>query len=354
MLRLFFFCLTVCFIPWFPGAGTVTRWVLMSLWVPWLFTLDLKRLSYGHVIYALFLLWCAATFTWTADPWLGVKYFWQFVLFGALFCIGADADNPAGVFKALALGMLVNAVVVVLQHYGWDTGGQSKPPGGLFFNKDVGADFAAMVLVGCIGYRVWWGLPGLLVGLFYQNSKAALLGLFIVGVFYFLHLFPRWRWRWATMSVAALILVAGAYHYSGYSTSVQRYAIWLDTIDGLTFWGRGIGSLFTTFGQYASRYSPLYARVNHPHNDLLQIWYEMGVPGVVLAVAFTYQVLKGTQLTDKLVFVVFLVEGCFGFPLYVPATMALAAFAAGRLCRDRVVVWRELPVRRLFVRQSLS
>ena len=80
---------------------------------------------------------------------------------------------------------------------------------------------------------------------------------------------------------------------------------------------------------------------------LLQILYETGVPGFVLFSAFIIYILKTRQVTDRLVFVVFLVEGCFGFPLYTPTTAALAAFVAGHLCACRADVRDSLAQGRL-------
>ena len=93
--------------------------------------------------------------------------------------------------------------------------------------------------------------------------------------------------------------------------------------------------MWTVFPFYATHQDVVAsAAVQHAHNDFLEILFEQGYIGgalaVIAVVALLYRRLgtvEGAVLTS------ILAMGMVGFPLHMPVTLVVAAFACGRLCR---------------------
>jgi hypothetical protein len=123
----------------------------------------------------------------------------------------------------------------------------------------------------------------------------------------------------------------------------------------VNFWGHGLGALGSNFALFAHATDPMPVRNAFAHNDFLQIAYELGVPGLVLILAFVGLVLKAGG-PERYIFIAFIVEANLAFPSHLPTTGAIAATVAGvaagrlpRLClaaiigRDRLSAWYRLP-----------
>lgn len=322
------FLVSIMFIPGLPSAATTPRWALMSLVVPFFWYFTPSRWTVGHLLGAMFLAWCSITLLWTFNGYDGVHQVWKFVLLGMLFCIGAARDLRP-VYIGVAFGMTLNSGVVIAQFLGWDNLPQIIVPGGLFFNKNFGAELAAMTLAAAIGSRLWWAIPGVLPTLILCDCRGAYMALGVASIL----LVYQYNRRAAAFAFLFVGLV-GAYLWQQNYTTAQRVELWQDTWAGMTFWGRGIGSYFITFPEHASNVDALALRPFTAHNDLLQIAYETG-PGAILAGALVLFALWSRPRVEHYVLIVFLVEGLVGFPLYMPATAFLAAFVLGRLCGDR-------------------
>jgi hypothetical protein len=110
----------------------------------------------------------------------------------------------------------------------------------------------------------------------------------------------------------------------------------------MNWFGHGIGSFYIDFpffqeGGFARRF-------DHAHNDLLELGYEFGVLALLPVVLWLFAVAHYSPISAVLA--VFAVEGCFGFPLFLPVTGALGAISAGHLCgtwervRSRQLAWQ--------------
>lgn len=325
------FFLLIAFVPAWPDEVNAPRWALLSLAVPvLLFTIQRVRLLFSHITLTAFLVWAGFSLLRTPDFFVGIDTYWHFLLFGGLFLL-APADMRSA-YIAAGFAMCINSLATVLQLFGavdweWVSG-----PGGLFLNKNLGAEVAALVIVGLAG----------------QGGRSALLAL---GAAFPLLVQPFSRGAIAAVVVAGWLAL---WHYSRFiaaltivlatgwalrfvqgsfrGTSIEkRVEIWSAAWDGLTLWGHGLGSFAFAF--------PVY---EWTHNDLLHIGYELGAPGVLLFASFFGYCLWRGALTERLVVLAFLVEGLFAFPLFMPGTLVIVALASGSLCRNRV------PVRGLF------
>ncbi len=272
---------------------------------------------------------------WTFNLYDGVRNALMFGLLALIFC--AAPLTLRQVYAAMAIGLTINSGVAIAQVYGWDFLSQANVPAGLFFNRNFGGEIAAMVLTGVIASRLWWAIPGILPTLVLSHCRGAWLALGVAGIVLI------WQYnRLAAASVGAVSAAAGATYWLGGSSIEQRFAVWRDTWDGVTFWGRGIGAFFTTFPEHSTRLDPLVFRPSTAHADLINLTYELG-PGVLLLIGLLVYCLRAPLRAEHYVLIVFLTEGLVGFPLYLPATAFLAALVLGSLCRDRPeLCWQDV------------
>ena len=81
----------------------------------------------------------------------------------------------------------------------------------------------------------------------------------------------------------------------------------------------------------------------YAHNDLVQVAYELGLPGLALALAFIWFVLQSDR-PERFVFLALIVEAIFAFPTHLATTGAIGALLAGvsvcdlpRVCLSNVI-----------------
>ncbi len=339
------FLTAVLFVPGIPSVATVPRWALLMLVVPVLWYRAFNRVTAGHLFGACFLAWAALSLSWTFNIYDGLRGALLFGLLALVFC--AAPLSLRRVYGAMAIGLAFNSAAVIAQVYGWDGLAQGAIPGGLFFNKNFGGEIAAMVLVGVVMSRLWWAIPGLLPTLVLTHSRGAW---FALGVATIVLIYQRNRAIAIAISVAVLTLATTlAVQDTGFWTpsATQRFQLWRDTWDGAQFWGRGLGSFYTTFPEHATRIDSLLFRPATAHSDLINLTYELG-PGVLLLLGLLVYAFRAQPLrAEHYVLTVFLMEGLIGFPLYVPATAFLAALVLGSLCRDRPELHLSLAWRRV-------
>jgi hypothetical protein len=321
-----FFVLTVLTIPFLPSGGTVPRWAFLSLvCAVLLFRITIHPFLVLFTVFALVMAYVGpvgyeATFV-----------FWHFLLLAVLFCWAQGADLKRITIGA-ALAMAVNSVVVLIQAFtGWEGIPQLIPNSGLFYNHNMGAEAAAMILVLTVAYRLWWLIPGLLPTLYF-GSRAPVLALGVAAGC------ALWRWsRFASLmaTLTMLLLVVsmkgeGGHRYIFVSDDlIQRTGVWLDMLPRLTIWGHGLGSFLVEYPEFQRHTQALALRFENAHNDFLQVTYEMGLGGLILIAVFLARMTAAPRSPAWYALIVFMVEACFGFPLYEPVSGALAACCAG-------------------------
>lgn len=323
------FLVSILYVPGLPSGATIPRWGLLFIVAPVLWYFASSTVTAAHAIGVLFLSWAAFSLLWTFNLYDGLQHLAQFVLLGLLFCIGASAVDMRKVYFAAGLGAAINSGFVIAQTFGSDIVSQLVPPAGLFLNKNIGAEFVALAAVAALVERRGWLVAGSIPTLILCHSRGSLIAL---GTAAIVMIYRKNK----AVAVAVFAACTGGvvYVWNTTYTLEQRVQLWQDTAAGVTFWGRGIGSFWTTFPEHASRIDALASRANAAHNDMLQVLFELGVPGLCLLLAFIIVALRGPRNASYYVLVVFLVEGAVGFPLYMPATAMLAALACGHVCRD--------------------
>ena len=318
----------MAFVPWFPDAALGPRWVVLSLLIPF-FIGTRQSLS-------LLLIACTLSLGLIRSPviWDGLYIYWHLLIFAA--CVLAAPVNMRPVYLGAGIGLALNGLLVAAQYWGgWYPFSEPIPNSGLFSNKNVGAEMAALVLVGLFGARLWGFVPFVAVPLVTQPlSRGAALAAGLAGVCAAWH-----RHRFATI-LAGIVLIGVIYHLAevqGWGRRVfnveLRLTLWAEMLPAMCWWGNGLGSFIWA-----------YPWMERAHNDFLQVAYELGLPGALLFLAFFGYCLWSGPLTERLVILAFLVAGCFGFPLYIPGTVFIAGLAAGSILRHRVPLfgWQRL------------
>lgn len=321
------FLIPVSCISPFPDGSQGPRWALLSF-TPFIALRAKASLPWPAVATISLML---LSVSWSPDPFSGVDLVWHFAMLIVVALIAPV--NMAPVYWAIGLGLAVNTVVVMLQLDGWNpVANVGLQATGLFFNRNQQNDFIAMALIGLLSLRDWrafvlaifCAIPLVTVPI----ERAPVIGLAAVPLF----LLCR---RWPLMIPAAIVLGLGLLAVliqdpTRMVALTSRIELWGDMAEHMTWIGNGLGSF-----QWA------YPEMERAHNDLLQISYELGIPGfLVSASVMLYCYIKG-PVVPRLILVVFAVEGLFDFPLYQPSTGFLAALAAGHLVRARgPLFWR--------------
>jgi hypothetical protein len=247
------------------------------------------------------------------------------------------------------IGMAVNSAACIAQYFGWHFVPTITPYAGLYFQRNIGAETAAMIMVWLIGYRMWWLAAGCLPTLFFGSRAATLavavaLGMMlwrksrIAAVAAFTSISLAISAIWVVTNYWSSVKLDGDAHASAVrhpeifaSDLLVRIHTWYDAIHGFTFFGRGLGSFMVEFPRWQNYTSSLNLRWENAHNDPLQLTFELGIGGVILISLFAIRMAYAPRRPEFYALVAFVVEGLFGFPLYQPVTGVFAALCAGCL-----------------------
>lgn len=346
---IFGFALAAVYCPAIVGGTAVPRWLLLAAVVPVVlicasFAGRVIEVTWAHVLGAMLLGWAALTMLWSANHYDSVDALWKLALLGGCFALGSMTDDARPLFIGLGLGVAVSSVFVLVEFAtGWALPAVIGPTGlyaGLFGNRNYLGEAAVLVLIGLavcegppnlLGGALWrWValLAGLLPALVLPAARGAWAGLVVAVCAGVWSIHPRVA---AAFAVVAGTLIGVAVWWSPGSI-IDRLNIWNDAVYGLSLLGTGIGTFGATIAQHAHLTDPLSLRNTHAHNEPLQIAYELGLPGLLLACAFVLSVLRSGR-PERFVFIAFLVEGLFAFPASLPVTGAVGALCAGGAAR---------------------
>ena len=323
-----FFVLTIFSVPFLPAGATVPRWAFLSLACAALFFHVRPNWKMLAVIAYLGIM------AHVAPIWYDALYlYWHFLLLAVLFTYAQDLTDLREIALGLGLGMTVNSAVVVAQYLGWNGFVEMTATPGLFFNYTFSAEAAAMAVALAVGYRIWWLLPCLAPSLL-SGSRTPILALGIAGLVYF---WPRDLRRQTPflalmLPLGAAVVVFSHYAATGFWATLQiRLGVWQDTVAGLNLFGHGLGSFISEFPALQHHSDALEVRFENPHNDILQVIYELGLGGAVLIGWFFWRLATAPRTPEWYALATFIVIGCCSFPLYEPVTGAVAAVCAGCL-----------------------
>lgn len=342
------FVVTILVVPGFPEGATIPRWsfLFVALAAYALF----KRVPIPRLV---ILTWCGLALATLRTPYWpdGLYELAISTILLLAFCIGRTVENMKSVFTAIGLGLWLNSAVIIVQSYGWTGIPQTTANGGLFINRNMAVEAAALVTVAAVAWRSWWLLLGFVPTLL-AGARAPLLALGLVGIvalwnysrFYALMALLFSLLAVAVLSTTVFFAPSGA-HSDIFHSLLERYELWRDVIPNLTFLGHGLGSFETTFPFYQDHTHALAVRFDHAHNDYLQIAYATGILGLLaLGLVMVNLVLRCGSVAGY-VLAVLGIESCFGFPLYMPVTGMVAFLVAGHAFGNRVCLCCFSPAR---------
>jgi len=328
MIAVLFFVLAVLCVPVLPDGAEIPRWALMACTAGiMIFRVELTS------TYFIVMAYLAGMALLAPGGYDATLIFVHFVILSILFLSRFD---PRQVAIGAGLGMAVNSCFMLAQHYGYTGIPMLSPLPGLFYNRNIGAEAAAMALALVVGYRLWWLVPGILPVLVF-GSRAPIIALGTAAAFAVGRRSPFLGIM--TFLGGVLFVVTWMHDYGGLKDLTQRVVTWEDMLPALRPWGWGIGSFIHDFPLYQRHTSALTLRFENAHNDFLQLVFELGLGGLLAAIAVAVQLWRTAPSPAWYASVVFLVEGCFGFPLYEPVTACIAAVCAGRLFAEHVAVF---------------
>lgn len=336
MLGGFGFALMAAYWPGIAGVATTPRWDVAALLTVVLFVAGRVRMTAVHVAGALLAVWLLVSLSWSGGQLDGVDAAFKLVLVAVAFAVGSLVRDLGPLFVGAALGLALSSGVVIAQWLGWNGIETFSGVSGLFFNCDRLAAAAAMVGVGLVAMGRPLMAVVVLPCLLLPASRAAWLAA-AAGLMLLPTRLDRYEWPfWLRCTGIAGAILTLLYRYG--DGSAGRIALWRDTLEGMTVWGRGLGSFMTTFTPHLFNID-VYGIPDHPHNEILWLAYEGGIPALVLGAAFVGLLVRAAKDREEgSILVALAVLGLFAMPLHDPATAVLGALVAGRCAAYRRVV----------------
>lgn len=330
--------LTTAYWPGIAGVATTPRWDVAALLSVVLFFSPPFRMTMTHWIGIALIAWLALSLLWNdggADGLSdGVQELIQIAMIAVAFAVGSSMTDIRPLFIGAALGIGINSGFAIAQWMGWDGAEviltRDGHFAGLFYERDRLASAAAMVAVGLVALpRAWRLLPLVLPSLILAPYKAALLavagGLLVMA-----------GNKGRVVIAASVASIAGWFLFHGIDPSnAERLMIWQDTITNLTWFGHGLGSFREDFIRIAHAFdiAVQHTRPEHPHNELLWIDFEGGLPATALAALFAGGLWVHSEACPRLrgVLACVSVLALFAMPLHDPATAVLFTLCAGHV-----------------------
>lgn len=328
---LFGLALTALFVPDWSGAATTPRWALAAVVLPLLMRRERIEFTAAHLFGLLFVAYAAASVLWSPQKWEALDALLKLIVLAEAFVLGSQMKDIRPIVAGAALGLGVSSAIILL---GIQMPQTSDYPAGLFVNSNALGEIAALVLVGAIVHRVWWGVPLILPALVASHCRGAFLAL--AGALIV------WLWtksRLASAAMAGAGIALAAWMGMGSESAQLRLEMWGAVLPQITLTGKGLGSFYTLYPLY-SPFDTLLQRPEHLHNDWLEFALELGIVGAVLCSAFLWS-------ARSIVLVALAVEAVFGFPLHLAATAVLGGILSGHAVRGRVGIrdslafWRD-------------
>lgn len=327
----FAFGLSIAYWPQIYGPGTSPRWAYLAVTLPIMLLLHYRTVPFtiAHLLGLLFVSYAAISLTFTSSYLDGIDSLIKLGIVAEAFVLGTYLTSLRSIFQGLAIGLGYSSILVLCD----------LDRTGLFVNINILAEIAALCIVGLCVYRDWFYIPLLLPSLLANNSRGAILALAIVSCLYLLR-----KSKLLAFSFFALVLFLGSMsvlteqHIWKITSLSEHWTLWADTVSGLSFFGHGAGSFFTSYPFHTNTIDVLIDRPRYAHNDYLQLLFEYGFVGTSFLLAFLVFVLK-TKEQEKYVLYGFLTISCFSFPSYLPCSSFIAAIVCGYLVRDRLNIF---------------
>lgn len=324
------FLATVAYVPGVPGGLTVLRWAILAAGAACaVLALSPRRPNPGEWAGLLFLAYVAASIGWSVSPWTTTGALLHYLALGALFAYAARTDLGRW-WDGYVWGMAVSGAVALAQTFGWlvyAEGHGQNAVSGLFENKNLLAECAAVAVVVAFYRRQWLALPFVLFAALEPASRTVWLAL---GLWGGVELVRRSRdgvLLWLALPALLSPLVIWGYFDAerlGRLVSLNsRLAMYQLELHNLRWFGWGLG----TFGEIL----PMY---RDGHDDWLQYVFELGLGAAPLFYALAWG-WRAKWRGEHGVLLVLGADALFNFPCQQPVTLLALALAAGGLCGAR-------------------
>ena len=339
-LRFCALAVAVCYWPGISGAATSPRWALLAIIVAVALIIgDQLKATVAHAVGVVFVVWALASVWWSAVPLDTVGASWKLIVLASAFCIGAKVDDLRSVYVGAVMGLAVSSVIAIAQWLGY----QPLPDlevgnaAGLFVNRLILAETAALIGVALIATRMWRWLPAILPSLLLPGERGPVLAFGLVGA---LALWRASKGAAMALAIGVLVFISAitAQNNQRVGSAQERVTLAQSTVKAVGVLGYGLGSYRESAPQPIEG-----ARVEHGHNEFLEIAFELGWVGVLLCLGFFGIVVVAAGAADKAdgrlftastcVVLAVMVESVFAFPLHEPATGAIGLLCAGHCVR---------------------
>jgi hypothetical protein len=325
------------FWPGMAGAAGDARWTALYVALPASLCFVELRPNRMYWLGAAFLALASLSLFWTTVPLDGIAAMMQLMVLACAFLLAHSYEDARPFYSWAGLGLWVSSGIAILQALGYEPviKAWTNHDTGLFVNQNIMGECAAVVFVALVADRTWWIALGVLPALVLSDCRAAWLAVLCCLIF------AGWQ-RWPKLQPILLLSPALAgivvYTHRGFGSLWERVEMWKDTAAGLTWFGHGIGSYYSTFGAHASIIDTSSYQVWHAHNDLLELAFELGIPGVALAFTFGALIFWQAAERERVVLIALGVVSFLAFPFHDPATVAIFGIMAGHVARHWDIV----------------
>lgn len=331
---IFGFILAICFDPTIWQGASQPRWALLAVALPLLVSTKLPHnLTIAHLFGGLFILWSMITMIWAPNKWDGAGELIVLAIIAMSFLLGNRTQDLSRLFCGLAIGISVSALIILIPALRFNSI-VSVYPHGLLGNRNMLSEFGALIALGLITHGKWWYLPGPLLAVFYyvpnviggQPARSA-VGAFSVGII--AYIWNKSKLSAIVLSFAAFALLEAIF-FSYHTSSIgERIEVWSMVWRSHTVLGHGIGSLYTVAPYLTDLWDTLVNRIDHAHNDALEILFELGWPGLTLyAGVIGAALIYGDQKTIPIL-LGFLFISVVAFPWHLPTNAFIGAVLLG-------------------------
>jgi hypothetical protein len=308
--------LSIIYVPTFTGSATSTKWAYLAVGLPifLLFVWKELTLTWLHLVGFLFVLWSCFTFLWTSNIYDGVDNFIKLVIIAEAFVLGSQLKSLEYIFVGLGIGLIIQTTFQ------------------LFVNYNIYSEICLIIFISLIVYKyIWLALCLLPSMLMYQTRSVLFAGTLVILSL----LWTKSKFLAGTIAFYCVMIGIGSI-WLGYKipSLTTRLELWRDTISGISLFGNGIGSFWTSFS-YLSNWDTLLVRARFAHNDLLQIIFEQGIIGGILACIFIWIALMKAGI-ERYIIIAFIGISCVAFPFYLPVSAFVAALVCGHISRNGI------------------
>ena len=282
------FLLAIAFDPYSWTGATSLRWALLAITLPGLCLISLpNNFDLTKLLGIGFIAWAAISLTWSPNQWDAYGTFIQLLIIAAAFVYGNRVSSLKPIFTGLAIGVTVSAAILLSPTLQGLTSGSpvSTYPHGLWGNRNMMGEIAVLSALGCLAYGRYWFIPGLLPAIFYYKpeimsgvpSRGA-VGALMAGICVWL--WPRSKVLSGLLAAALLIGGTAALGFGNrFGPVYERLEVWQAVLHGVTLRGNGLGSLYTLAPYLTDIFDTTMRRVDHAHNEFIEILFELGVIG---------------------------------------------------------------------------